>query len=158
MNKVDTVMLNSSYPNLNKPILVVNDDPKILRVFRKQIEALNVDFEKATTGVKALYKAGATGYRAVFLDLVMEDMDGIDLYETFSILPGFENTELYFVVDTSCPDELAVFNRLKIDRPLTIISRSALEPKLREILPQIVDNSRPRNLRQRILAAHHSPA
>jgi two-component system KDP operon response regulator KdpE len=60
-------------------ILVVDDEPQILRALRINLKARHYDVDTASTGVEALAAAGRQVPDAVLLDLGLPDMDGTDV-------------------------------------------------------------------------------
>jgi two-component system, OmpR family, KDP operon response regulator KdpE len=60
-------------------ILVVDDEPQILRALRINLKTLQYDVETASTGVEALATAARRTPDAVLLDLGLPDMDGIEV-------------------------------------------------------------------------------
>jgi two-component system, OmpR family, KDP operon response regulator KdpE len=60
-------------------ILVVDDEPQILRALRINLKARGYDVEMAATGVEALSAAARRLPDAVLLDLGLPDMDGIEV-------------------------------------------------------------------------------
>jgi PAS domain S-box-containing protein len=59
-------------------VLVVEDGETNRRLLRELLELTGIRVEEAATGEEALSKAAAGGYRAVFMDLVLPGMDGIE--------------------------------------------------------------------------------
>jgi two-component system KDP operon response regulator KdpE len=57
-------------------VLVVDDEPQILRFLRPALEAAGYDVIEAGTGTEALRKATTTAPDIVILDLGLPDMDG----------------------------------------------------------------------------------
>ncbi|GAA2632390.1 response regulator [Paractinoplanes durhamensis] len=60
-------------------ILVVDDDPQILRALRINLRARQYDVDVAADGAGALHAAGAHPPDLVVLDLGLPDMDGADV-------------------------------------------------------------------------------
>jgi two-component system KDP operon response regulator KdpE len=60
-------------------VLVVDDDPAILRVVRRSLEAAGYDVETMDRGNGVSDRAAAFGPDVILLDLVLPDADGIDL-------------------------------------------------------------------------------
>ena len=66
-----------------KRLLVVDDDPDILRLLRRILEAYHFAVETASNGREAIQRVQAAVPDGVFLDLRMPVMDG---YEALDIL------------------------------------------------------------------------
>lgn len=64
---------------VSKVVLIVDDDPTSLEMLNKSISALGYTILTAVGGMQALAIAGAKHVDAVLLDIVMEDMDGIEV-------------------------------------------------------------------------------
>jgi two-component system KDP operon response regulator KdpE len=60
-------------------VLVVDDEPQILRALRINLRARHYDVATAATGAQALEYAGAHPPDLVILDLGLPDMDGVDV-------------------------------------------------------------------------------
>jgi CheY-like chemotaxis protein len=65
-------------------ILVVEDDPAIRRLVRMVLERRGYRVETATDGIEAVLKLGLSDYDAIVLDLMMPNLDGFALMDTFS--------------------------------------------------------------------------
>jgi two-component system KDP operon response regulator KdpE len=60
-------------------ILAVDDDPAILRVVRRALEAEGYNVETLARGLEAGERAAAFGPDVILLDLVLPDSDGIEI-------------------------------------------------------------------------------
>jgi len=60
-------------------VLVVDDEPQLLRAMRITLQARGYDVRTAATGRKALSEAAATHPDVVVLDLGLPDLDGVDV-------------------------------------------------------------------------------
>jgi two-component system KDP operon response regulator KdpE len=60
-------------------VLVVDDEPQLLRAMRITLHARGYDVRTAATGRKALSEAAATHPDIVVLDLGLPDLDGVDV-------------------------------------------------------------------------------
>ena len=84
-----------------KRILVVDDDPNILRTFKKVLEKEGYTVETTETGKDALKKIRKTKFSVCLIDLKLPDMDGTELlkiptdHETIKIIvTGFSTEEV----------------------------------------------------------------
>jgi adenylate cyclase len=59
-----------------KKILVVDDEPDVLHILKKRLEAEKYSVETAADGVEGLQKAAAGAPDAVILDVMMPKKDG----------------------------------------------------------------------------------
>ena len=62
-------------------ILVVDDEPNILRVYQKTLESENYSVVTTNNGKEALQKIGGQFFDLVIADLSMPEMDGIELLQ-----------------------------------------------------------------------------
>jgi DNA-binding response OmpR family regulator len=60
-------------------ILIVDDEPQILRALRINLTARKYDVVTAADGTEALHQAKASRPDLIFLDLGLPDMDGVDV-------------------------------------------------------------------------------
>nr|MBA2559235.1 response regulator [Propionibacteriales bacterium] len=60
-------------------VLIVEDDPALLRALAVNLRARRYEVETATHGASALHIAATTGLDLVILDLGLPDMDGVDV-------------------------------------------------------------------------------
>ena len=60
-------------------ILVVDDEPQILRALTTALKAAGYDVERASTGAEALALAASRPPDAIVLDLMLPDVSGVDV-------------------------------------------------------------------------------
>jgi len=85
-----------------KRVLVVDDDPDILRVFKSILEKEGYEVETAETGSAALEKIKNEKFNVCLIDVRLPDMDGTELllkmandFETIKIIvTGFSSDEV----------------------------------------------------------------
>jgi len=84
-----------------KRVLVVDDDPDILRVFKSILEKEGYEVETAETGSAALEKIKNEKFNLCLIDVRLPDMDGTELlkmtndFETIKIIvTGFSSNEV----------------------------------------------------------------
>jgi two-component system, OmpR family, KDP operon response regulator KdpE len=65
--------------NANVRVLVVDDEPQILRALQMSLRGAGYEVETATTGTQALTAAAVNPPDAVILDLVLPDMRGTEV-------------------------------------------------------------------------------
>jgi DNA-binding NtrC family response regulator len=86
-------------------ILVVDDDPSILRLVTTILRRANYDVDTAVNGRVALEKISATEYAAVVLDLMMPEVSGLDVLaglQSRDRQPGF-----VVIMSAASPDLIA---------------------------------------------------
>ena len=89
-------------------VLVVDDDPQLLRALRINLRARDYDVEVAATGAEALRLAAANPPELVILDLGLPDLDGVEVIHG---LRGW--TELAIIVlsgRSGGPDKVAALD------------------------------------------------
>jgi signal transduction histidine kinase/CheY-like chemotaxis protein len=78
-------------------ILIVDDEPEIVEVCMRTLEAEGYEVESAWSGREAIEKAREKGFDLLLVDIVMPDMSGL---ETFQRIRGF-NPDIIGVVITA---------------------------------------------------------
>ena len=68
-------------PNDEGPILIVDDDPALLRLCDRVLTAKGYAVRTASDGEEALRQAGEHEFRVVLLDLKLPGMDGIEVLQ-----------------------------------------------------------------------------
>jgi DNA-binding NtrC family response regulator len=116
-------------------ILIVDDDPMVLFVFRDTLRELGDAYEIETTqsGLEGLDKVKEERFDLVITDLNMPDLDGVALTE--GIRQASPDTSVVWITAFGCHNRRADAERLKIycchDKPLEVdqilgIAREAL--------------------------------
>lgn len=97
----------------NKKILVVEDEPDALEIFKDILTEENFQVEGAEGGMMALEKLSAQKFDLVLLDIVMPDKDGISILEEIKRDSAkYGNTKV--VMLTNIGGDLAVDKAMKI--------------------------------------------
>ena len=91
-------------------ILVVEDDASIRRLVKMVLERAGYDVEQAADGLEAVLKLGVCDYDAVILDLMMPNLDGFVLMETFATN---DPARLRRIIITSAASPVVIRERLK---------------------------------------------
>jgi DNA-binding NtrC family response regulator len=116
-------------------ILIVDDDPMVLFVFRDTLKDLGDAYEIVTTqgGLKALSQIEEQPFDLVITDLNMPDLNGVEL--TKAIRQTSPNTAVVWITAYGCHGRSADAARLEVyrcyDKPLEVdeilqIARGAL--------------------------------
>lgn len=83
---VDKIGREKTKPTLN--VLVIDDDPAVLNFFANLLKSKNHKYKITHDREEALVAARAEKFDLVFLDLVLKDINGVELYkEIKEILP-----------------------------------------------------------------------
>ncbi|HWC34549.1 MAG TPA: response regulator [Mycobacteriales bacterium] len=83
-------------------VLVVDDEPQILRALRVNLSARSYDVSTATTGRQALDAAAKERPDLIVLDLGLPDIDGIDVIQA---IRGWSNTPIVILSGRLNSDE-----------------------------------------------------
>ena len=108
-----------------KKVLIVDDEPKILDVFSRQLTNLgHFNVETAQGGIAGLDKIKQGGFDVVLLDLMMPDKDGIEVLKEMQSL---ENAPKVMVLTNLMSEE-----QEKITKELGVkdyIIKTKVDPK-----------------------------
>ena len=88
------------------PILLIDDDPKILLLQKTILNQSGISVETASNGLEALEKLKKSSFDAIVLDTMMPHMDG---YETAKEIKKLENHKATpIVMVTAAPEKEAM--------------------------------------------------
>jgi len=62
----------------NEKVLLVDDEPEFIQVLSQRMQSRGVTVDTVANGYEAIKKAKGESYDAVFLDMAMPEMDGIE--------------------------------------------------------------------------------
>jgi two-component system, OmpR family, alkaline phosphatase synthesis response regulator PhoP len=82
----------SSSPDTSGPILVIDDEPYILRSLSYLLQREGYTVETATNGAEGLQRVRSLRPPLVFLDIMMPRMNGYEVCEQVKQEPSLENT------------------------------------------------------------------
>jgi two-component system, OmpR family, alkaline phosphatase synthesis response regulator PhoP len=83
---------NSPPPDMSGPILVIDDEPYILRSLSYLLQREGYTVETATNGEEGLQRVRTLRPPLVFLDIMMPHMNGYEVCEQVKQDPGLEDT------------------------------------------------------------------
>ena len=109
-------------------VLVIDDEPAILRAFRRVLFSHEVEI--ATSGLEAIQKLGESSFDVIFCDVMMPEMSGIEVYQQIhERFPGQEQ-RLVFMTGGAFAEPAAQFieatSNPKLKKPFTGSSLRAL--------------------------------
>lgn len=86
--------------NAEGTVLIVDDEPSILRVFKRALEDATMTVETCSTAREAIDRIARGGVHVVVSDIAMPDMSGVDLLKTIRK----HDADLPMVLVTGNPD------------------------------------------------------
>ena len=110
-------------------ILVVDDDPHIGELFVKGLNSNGWSAEAVESGPEALVRLQEASFNAIFLDLVMPEMDGVETLRRIREMHG----DIPVVIITAYPDSELLNRALEI-RPFTMIKKPCSLHDIRTVL------------------------
>jgi signal transduction histidine kinase/PAS domain-containing protein/ActR/RegA family two-component response regulator len=75
-------------------ILVVDDEPMNLEIAQIQLEGADLVVDTAGDGTEAIAMARKTGYSAIFMDMQMPKLNGVEATRQIRQLPGYAQTPI----------------------------------------------------------------
>ncbi|MDP2822227.1 MAG: response regulator [Sulfuritalea sp.] len=75
-------------------ILVVDDEPINREIARLQLAAAGLVIDVAADGAEAIAQARQTAYAAIFMDMQMPNVDGLDATRQIREIPGYAHTPI----------------------------------------------------------------
>jgi CheY-like chemotaxis protein len=75
-------------------ILVVDDEPINLEVSRLQLEAVDLVVDTVEDGAEAVAKARTNSYAAIFMDMQMPKLNGLEATQQIRQMPGYRHTPI----------------------------------------------------------------
>ena len=73
-------------------VLVVDDEPNVLRSLVQYLTIEDFDVETASNGEEALEKVDSFGPELILLDVMMPGMDGFEVLDKIKAMPKFTET------------------------------------------------------------------
>lgn len=125
-----------------KPILVINDDAKLLGQMIKLLKEGNYLHIAASSGSQALTQASGYDFSLAILDLKLADMDGDELYDKLLLSESHYDLPIVALVDSMDAEEVAVINRLLPRGRVTILSKPLKPEWLIELFEQYGEKKR----------------
>ena len=105
------------------PILIVNDDSKLLAEITSVLKDGNYFFLAASSGEQALTMASGYDFKLVVLDLKLSDMDGDELYKKLLKSEEHYNLPVVALIDSLDGAEVEIVNRLIPQGTVTLLSK-----------------------------------
>ncbi len=92
----------------SRRVLVVDDEPGMVRLLKTNLERLRIEVETARDGVEALEKIASQRFDLVLLDVMMPRKDGFEVLKELRTNPETEN--LFVVMLSAKVQDKDVFN------------------------------------------------
>lgn len=83
--------------NLDKKILLVDDDPNIIDLYSGIFQEYGFNFSTAENGKEALEKVEAEKPTLILLDIMLPDLSGFDVLQKLKQEPATENIEVWML-------------------------------------------------------------
>ncbi len=90
-----------------KNILVADDEPINREVARFQLEAVGLCVDMAEDGAEAVKLAGRKDYAAIFMDMQMPKLNGLDATRRIREMPGYRQTSIIAMTANAFVDDKA---------------------------------------------------
>lgn len=116
-----------------KPILIINDDSKILAEMTTLLRKSGIFHIAASSGEQALTLATGYDFALIVLDLKLADMDGDVLYGKLLDSESHYIVPVVALVDSLDADEVKVVNRLMPRGIVTLLSKPVKTEWLEEL-------------------------
>lgn len=116
-----------------KPILVINDDSKLLGEISSVLREGAYYHLIASSGSEAMTLASGYDFALVLLDLKLPDIDGDALYDKLLLAESHYDLPIVALIDGLDAEEVKVINRLVPKRAVTLFSK----PLKREWLDEL---------------------
>jgi PAS domain S-box-containing protein len=115
-----------------KKVLVVDDDPKALKLARAELQSNGYEVVCHTHGKSALSAAAEADFAAVVLDLLIPEMDGFEFLDRFRQISSYRDTPV--VVWTGKDISADDMERLKYSaQSIAVKSRDGIDAVLKEL-------------------------
>jgi DNA-binding response OmpR family regulator len=102
-------------------VLLVDDDPAILRLLDVNFRMEGFDVDAAGHGEEALALAAATPPDVVILDLMMPGMDGRQLYDRLRAVPATSSVPVVFLTARGRDDALIADDAIVVQKPFDTV-------------------------------------
>ena len=118
-----------------KKILIVDDDPGIIRVLQTRLEANGYEVIAASDGKDGLEKATTLSPDLIILDVIMPEMDGLTLCGILKFDEQYASTPIIMLTIKGEEIDREVGRKVKADAYLTKPFRSEdLLEKIKELI------------------------
>ena len=96
-----------------KKILVVDDEPSVLKVLKRRLESKNYDVITAEDGLEGLEKALESKPDLIISDIMMPTMDGYTFIKKLKAKPGFSRIPVIILTAKEKMQDLFLFEGIK---------------------------------------------
>ncbi len=110
------IPIPGSLKDLNKKVLVVDDDPNIHKVLKKALARIpSLQIQTSDNGIEALVSIGRDMPDLVFLDIIMPGMDGIQVCQTLATNVGTSKTKIIVLTGQRLTNDQEKFLHQNVD-------------------------------------------
>ncbi|MDA1279007.1 MAG: response regulator [Chloroflexi bacterium] len=110
-------------------VLLVDDDPQIVRLLTTILEGENISVTSAGTAAEGIARLESTDYKVIFLDLIMPGGSGIKLLD--SIERRTKKTPVVLITGAA---DVALINEAMDYGPITLIRKPVHVKQVRQVL------------------------
>lgn len=87
-------------------ILLVEDDPSLISLYKKKIESVGYQVDAAMDGIEGLNKAQKGNYHLIILDLVLPKIDGLEVLKRIRKNEAIKETPVLILTNVGVADAL----------------------------------------------------
>lgn len=89
-----------------KTILIIEDDPFLVKAYQLRFERENMDVEVAITGTDALLRLEKAPPHIVMLDLMLPGVSGFDILAAIRRLPSWKSIPVIILSNLGQPEDI----------------------------------------------------
>lgn len=89
-----------------KIILIIEDDPFLVKAYQLRFEKENMDVQVATTGTDAILRLEQAPPDIVMLDLMLPGVSGFDILGAIRKLPSWKNVPIIILSNLGQPEDI----------------------------------------------------
>jgi CheY-like chemotaxis protein len=107
-------LMGDDFPHEMKSVLVVDDDPNIVKTYKLVLESVGYSVDTARNGIEALFKSKKVHHDLIIIDMNLPDMLGNQLADQIKQ----EKPEIKIIMITGYSSYMEELDMLNIDKML----------------------------------------